>query len=376
MNQKKNILIFIDWFLPGFKAGGPIKSVSNIINSLHQDFNFHIVTSDRDINDTSSYENVQLNTWLKKENYSIIYLTPDNRDEWINIHLKETSYDNYYFNSLFSKYFTLKPLLILNKLANTNSKIIIAPRGMLGKGALSIKPFKKKVFLVASKILSYFQNVTWHATNQEEKNDILKKIGKESRINIASNISLNIIKEKPISKIQNELKLVFFSRISPKKNLLYALNLLKILEGISLDIYGSIEDVKYWEDCLKKIKEHNINAHYKGEINPKDVNSTLSDYHFFIFPTLHENYGHVIVEALAAGCGLIISEDTPWRNLEKKGIGWDINLTDKEKFIQVLKLCIAIEQDEYNEIRNNCYNFVEKEINTTKEIEDTKNLFS
>jgi glycosyltransferase involved in cell wall biosynthesis len=185
-----------------------------------------------------------------------------------------------------------------------------------------------------------------------------------------------IFKKKKNSKKKNELKLVFLSRISPKKNLIYALNLLKEIDNFSLDIYGSIEEINYWERCLSIINDNNLNVNYKGELKPEDVTSVLSDYHFFILPTLNENYGHVIVEALTAGCGLIISDNTPWRELKKKGIGWDISLTDKEKFIQTLRYCIAMEQDEYNTIRNNCYNFVEKEINTTKEIEDTKKLFS
>ena len=72
MPNKPNILIFIDWFLPGFKAGGPIKSVSNIVNSLHQDFNFFIITSDRDIDDNKPYETEPLDKWIEKEYYQNI----------------------------------------------------------------------------------------------------------------------------------------------------------------------------------------------------------------------------------------------------------------------------------------------------------------
>ena len=70
MNPK--ILIFIDWFTPGFKAGGPIKSITNIINSLSDNFDFYIISSDRDINEESSYKNLKLNSWISKEKYSII----------------------------------------------------------------------------------------------------------------------------------------------------------------------------------------------------------------------------------------------------------------------------------------------------------------
>lgn len=373
MSKQTNILIFIDWFTPAFKAGGPIKSVTNIIKSLHQEYTFFIVTSDRDINESTPLRNVILNDWITMENYSIIYLSPENRHQWIKNHLTEKDYDAYYFNSLFSKNFTLKPLLILNRMPN--KKIIVAPRGMLGEGALAIKSSKKKTFLGLAKLLGYYKNVLWHATNKEEQYDIIKVFGESSNIKIASNISLCEVVEKEIIKEVDQLKLVFFSRISPKKNLIYAINLLKEIKHVTLTIYGSIEDDQQWTECKDIIEKHNLPVTYGGEILPKDVNNVLSDYHFFILPTLHENYGHVIVEALTAGCGLIISDNTPWRNLASKKIGWDINLNHENKFITTLKYCIAMEQNEYNTIRNNCYNFVRQEINTKKEIEDTIKLF-
>jgi glycosyltransferase involved in cell wall biosynthesis len=371
---KPKILIFIDWFLPGYKAGGPIKSVSNIINSLSDEFDFFIITSDRDLGDTAAYENEKLNQWVKKDNYSIIYLSHNKREKWISNHLISVNYNKYYFNSLFSKNFTIKPLLVLNKLGNKN--IIIAPRGMLGKGALAIKSFKKKKFLRIANLFGWYKNVTWHATNISEKQDVINNFWGKSNIKIASNISINHVSEKIITKNEDELKIVSFSRISPKKNLLYALKLLKDLNQVSLDIYGSMEDENYWKVCTGYIKSHNLNTQYTGEILPVNVNTVLADYHFLLFPTQHENYGHVIVEALTAGCGLIISDNTPWKNLEEKKIGWNINLSNKETFLNTLKYCTRMKQEEYNTIRNNCYKFVENEINSNKEIEDTKKLFS
>lgn len=374
MNKKPNILIFIDWFLPGFKAGGPIKSVSNIVNALHKDFNFFIVTSDRDLNDSSPYKNIKLNEWVKTENYSIIYLTPDRRDKWIKEHLQNSTYTHYYFNSIFSKHFTLLPVKVIKKL-NLSEKVVIAPRGMLGKGALSIKPFKKKLFLTLTKLLAYFKNVTWHATNTEEKEDITNVFGNSSKIKIASNISFNTIKRYPIEKLNGNLKLVFLSRISPKKNLYYALELIKNIEGAELTIYGSIEDIEYWQKCQSFIKNNNINAHFKGELHPAIVQDTLANFHFLIFPTLHENFGHVIVESIVAGCGLIISNNTPWIKLEDKKIGWDIDLSQKDTFKNVILHCINMDQEEYDSYRNNCYTFVENELNSDKEVVATKEMF-
>lgn len=46
-------------------------------------------------------------------------------------------------------------------------------------------------------------------------------------------------------------------------------------------------------------------------------------------PTFNENYGHAIVESFVAGLPVVISDRTPWRNLEKINAGWDIPLMIK-----------------------------------------------
>ena len=377
MNGKPNILIFIDWFLPGFKAGGPIKSVSNIVNSLHQDFNFYIITSDRDIDDANPYNTEELNKWLIKDHYQIAYLSEENRKAFIYKTLKESDFNVYYFNSFFSKKYTLDPLSIVKKV-KSSPKIIIAPRGMLGEGALKIKAFKKRLFLLIAKLIGIYNNVIWHATDSGESEDIQAIFGNNSNIITSPNISILNIIESNLVKNENELRLVFFSRIAQKKNLFFCLDVLNNFreQSISLDIYGSIEDLNYWKECEDFVIKNNLKVNYISKLNPQDVQSTLSNYHFLFFPTLHENYGHVIVEALSAGCGLILSNNTPWRKLSENKIGWDISLENKKEFISVIEKCYQMNQEEYNQYRKNCYNFIKNETNKHNSVELTKKMFS
>jgi glycosyltransferase involved in cell wall biosynthesis len=376
LNDNRNILIFIDWFTPGFKAGGPIKSISNIIKSLHTNFNFYIITSDRDIDEPLPYPEEKFNQWIKKDQYQIAYLSGEKRKEFITNTLNKQDFDTYYFNSLYSSTYTLEPFRLIKKI-KTNPNVIIAPRGMLGKGALKIKPLKKKVFLTITKATGFFKYVTWHATDIEETEDIKIAFGKKVKIYNTPNIAIIDIKETLIPKKEDELNLVFFSRISPKKNLLFALEILKNFtdKNLSLDIYGSIEDEIYWEKCKDFITQNNIKAKYISTLNPIEVEKTLSNYHFLLFPTLHENYGHVIVESLTAGCGLIISANTPWRNLKRNSIGWDIDLDNKKAFIETINVCLDMNQEQYNTYRKNAYQFIVNETNKQNAIELTHKMF-
>jgi hypothetical protein len=42
------ILTFVRYYLPGFRSGGPVRSVSNLVQVLGDDYDFRIVCYDHD----------------------------------------------------------------------------------------------------------------------------------------------------------------------------------------------------------------------------------------------------------------------------------------------------------------------------------------
>jgi glycosyltransferase involved in cell wall biosynthesis len=100
--------------------------------------------------------------------------------------------------------------------------------------------------------------------------------------------------------------------------------------------------------CCRLIKQlpHNIKTQYKGSVLNNEVIQIISNYDLFFLPTHSENYGHVIVEALIAGCPVLISDNTPWRNLRSKKAGWDINLNYLEQFKQALKFHLDLDSEQ------------------------------
>ena len=45
MEKKLKVLILCDWYEPGYKAGGPIQSITNLIIALENKYTFKVVTS-------------------------------------------------------------------------------------------------------------------------------------------------------------------------------------------------------------------------------------------------------------------------------------------------------------------------------------------
>ena len=192
--QKKKILIFIDWYLPGYKAGGPIQSIANLVNHLDDELDISIVTSNKDLGMNTPYADLTFNTWLNRDNYRVIYLDEANQNS--NMYRKlltEHHYNAIYLNSLFSVRFTLLPLWAAIKL---KSEIVLAPRGMLGEGALNIKKIKKQLFLALFKFLKIAKRVTWHATAETESEEIKQHFGNDVKISIAPNLSSNTKNKK------------------------------------------------------------------------------------------------------------------------------------------------------------------------------------
>jgi glycosyltransferase involved in cell wall biosynthesis len=380
---KKKVLVFIDWYLPGYKAGGPIQSVANIVAHLKDDFEFNIVTGDRDLHSDVIYDNIKLNQWnLREDGSSVYYISSDQQNiATIKKLILASQADVIYLNSLFSKTFTIFPLIVRNRLIPTR-RVVLAPRGMLGEGALNIKPGKKKLFLTYAKLTGLYKKVRWHASSENESEEIYKQFGKHSSVSVALNLTAaNSLTFQPRVKEVGKLKMVFISRISYKKNLEGALSILKKISSaldINFDIYGPIEDENYWNQCQEIIQSLpvNISVNYRGVLKNEEVINTLQNYHLSILLTFNENFGHSIVESLAAGCPVLISDQTPWKHLQENKAGWDLPLSDEKAILAAIEKCANMNQLEFNAYSEGALKFADGIINNKEAIVQNKKLFS
>ncbi len=379
-HSKPTILIFIDWFLPGYKAGGPIQSIANFIHRLKDELDISVVTSNTDLGEKTGYPGIKTNQWIHKPGYRIMYLNAQNQN--LNKYkslVQEQKYHFIYFNSLFSIKFTLLPYLASKK---TSSQLIMAPRGMLGAGALAIKKRKKQLFLEITKQRGYFKNLRWHATANTEADEIKQHFGQNANIRVAPNLSATM-GDTPIEKEKhaNHLNLFFLSRIATKKNLLQAILYLNNIETkylINFTIFGPIDEAEYWLKCQKATDTlpSNIQVAYKGYIPNQQIKDHLLQQHFLLLPTMHENFGHAIMESWQNACPVIISDQTPWQNLQAQKTGWAIPLHQKEQFIAAIESAAQMNQTTYSEWSKSSWQFAKNFSNNPELISATKELFS
>jgi glycosyltransferase involved in cell wall biosynthesis len=302
-----------------------------------------VVTLDRDAASEHPYADIQVNAWHSRGKVQVLYLSTNRWTVWkIAKQVIANRNSVIYLNSLFDPRFSLLPLLVA-WIMGQKSLIRLAPRGELSDGALSVKSGKKRLVLRLSRLLRLHHDITWHATSETEVDDILGRFPDAARIHLIGNIPAaapDIVATDYQAKQPGCLNLVFLSRITPMKNLLCVLEAVSRLRNVEvrLDIVGPVRDQAYWDLCQSRIGElpGNVSVNYLGEREPDQIPRLLKQYDLFFLPTLGENFGHVIVEALAAGCPVLISDQTPWNAVEEHGCGWIFPPDDVDGFAQAL----------------------------------------
>ena len=380
--EKKHILIFIDWYKPGFKAGGPIQSCANLVDHLKDEFRFSIVTRNTDYGESTPYPNIIPNKWNEFPDGNRIFYLSASKLSFRSITSFITSeYSSIYLSSFFSWYFSIVPLLYA-RMNGKGPKIILGPRGMLGAGALQLKSFKKNMFLSFSKVIGLHNKVIWQASTDYETKEI-KALFPNAKVMTA----IDLPPRRELAFVHREkkahvLKLFFLSRIAPKKNLIKVFDYLPKINRlfiVKLDIIGPVEDENYWKQCQEKIEGLNHHStytiNYVGAVANEELMQKLNEYHFMILPTLNENFGHVILESFAAGCPVIISDQTPWRDLQSKQIGWDLALNDDATFVNALDEAAAMGQEQYDRMSKKAFETAQAYYTNKESVEQNRNLF-
>ncbi|MEO1450965.1 MAG: hypothetical protein AAFV07_15655, partial [Bacteroidota bacterium] len=221
MARRPRVLILADWFAPGYKAGGPIRSCVNLVRLMAAHVDIRVITHDRDAGDSEGYKDIAPDAWQDFEGKAqVYYMSPAKSSlSLFQALVEEFQPDTTYLNSLFSPHFTGWPLWLKWR-GRLPGKLVLAPRGMLHAGALQYKTWKKWPFIKAVRWSGLARKITWQATDEQEIRDIHTHMGKDVEIMLADNIPETSQSDwVPRPKELGEVKAVFVSRIAHKKNI-------------------------------------------------------------------------------------------------------------------------------------------------------------
>ena len=354
--QPLRILAVVEWYPPAYKAGGPVRSVHNLMQLLKAQTPHHleVVCGDRDLGDAEPLPGISSDIPTDQNGIAVTYRSKVSY-AWWKAKLQGTAEspppDVMYLNSLFSVPFALQPIRAARSLG---IRVVLAPRGMLGAGALAIKPGKKKLFLTLARLFGLFRGVRWHASTSVESRDVLRAFPGAS-VSIAANIPMMARGTTPLPDTQGLTWLVL-GRIHPIKNIHFALEALQKVDlagkVLTIELVGPAEDEPYLKRLLSMARP-GLKVVHTGAVPPESLGEAWSRSHALLMPTRHENFGHAVVEAWAHGRPVLLSDQTPWRGLAELDLGWDLPL-DSDVWAAHLSNALCWEQGDWDRMSAAC----------------------
>lgn len=389
---RPEVLEIVPHYLPGYKAGGPIRTVSTTVARLSGDFRFRILTSDRDVGDDRPYPDVTRDRWLERGAADVMYLSPRKQNlSGMRRILSSVEPDLVHVNGFYHPAFTLGPLLLRRLGLLEKAPLLLAPRGHLSPGARSLKPWRKRAYIGVVNLFGLTRDVVLHASEDLERREIFR-VFPDADVRVAADPTPAQVTQTgypdiadqgevgvaPLRKRPGELKALFLSRIVPKKNLAGLLEALSGVEGhVELSVVGPIGDEAYWEKCQGRIYElpESIMVNYRGAVPPDQVLDVMREHHLFVLPTHSENFGHVIHEALEVGRPILISDQTPWEGVEQASAGWICDVENTSCFRERVERAIRMDQGIFEAMCEAARRYVLRVLEDRSAAERTIDLF-
>lgn len=373
------IMIFTPWYTPAFKAGGPIQSCIRLVAHLKTYNTIQLITGGYDLHDKKPIPGILLDEnhrldagvkikYLSKWQYGVLTMRRE---------IGAFDPDFIYINGLFSKAFVID-VILAHRLLWHRSGIVMTVHGTCKPSALNQKKIKKKVFLTLAKFLGFHRNIKFHASNPEEKEEIIAVFGQVDVVVINPLPPAIDDRVHYPAKQPGELELVFIGRVHPIKNLHFLLSLIGKVNGkVNLRIAGVIEDAEYYKSCNQLIAQlpAHVTVQFLGELPHNQIKKMLADAHLMVLPTLGENYGYAIIEALSAARPVLISDQTPWKSLESSIAGWDLPLSEPNQWIEVLNQITGWDQSTFELWCRGALEYAKKNTNTEELVEKYREMF-
>lgn len=346
----KKLLIMASLFWPQKNSGGPPVSLLNLVNSIGDRFDIYIISKNHEIGSKVPLPGIK-EGW-NSFSFGKAFYVPYGRHSFDSISrlIQQVQPDVIYQNSFFS-WDDLRPVLSYKK-KHPCVKVIVAPRGELYPERFQKGKIKKQVYSAFIRISGLLKDVYFQGTGADECEQCHRLLGipKNHLLNIQN---LSVVPSEACSGIEKKpgsVRLVFIARIHPTKNVLQAIQWLgQVKSSVEFDLYGPIENQDYWQACSDAIKAlpGHIRVNYRGAVEHERVPELIAQYHGYYMPTSGENFGHSIVESMLVGRPVLISDQTPWTDVDGLG-GFVIPLNQPKKFVEALETLSAMEQEEYD----------------------------
>jgi glycosyltransferase involved in cell wall biosynthesis len=355
------INLIIPSFYPATIYGGPIFSTLHTCEELAKIEDVEIYVSTTNANmitrlDVETDKNIKFeeNFFVKYYNETII--NKISLSAFINIWKDIDKSDVVHVQSIFGTLTAIS--LVYAKLFK--KPVVLSPRGSLGGWCIDNGSKFKQMWLNYL-LKPLVKNIAWHATAQQEKDEILSifldaevsiipngiEYDKFQKFNIMSN--KEYLKKYTKQELSAEKIIISMGRLQKKKGFDILIDSFsKVIQTqpksmllIAGDDEGELEALE------KRVPKLNLEnkVFFIGAISGQDKIDFLANADLFVLPSHNENFGNVYIESLATGTPIVASKNTPWEEVEENDCGKWVNNTVEETSRAILTM-LSKNQDE------------------------------
>ena len=225
--------------------------------------------------------------------------------------------------------------------------LVVSPRGMLMPWALSTKAAKKAMAWWLYQARDLRSVTLFHATSTAEL-DALRRLGFRQPVAVVPNVVRLPPGDLRSTPPRDYRVALFLSRLTPKKGLDSLLRVWLQLRPVGWKlIVAGPDEGGYGERLLRSIPDNGLNSgvEFVGPAWEDGKWRLLREANVFVLPSLSENFGIAIGEALASCVPVITTKETPWEMIEENRCGWWIDKGDAA-LSAALKGAIALSDEE------------------------------
>ena len=339
------ISLIIPSFYPAVVYGGPIFSTLHTSKALAELDGVEVYTSTTNAN-MDSYLDVDTHKWIAFDNNFYVKYYHDTKLNKLSLSLLFNLWkdikqsDVVHIQSVFSS----STLIALVYAKLFKKPMLLSPRGQFGGWCLEHGSLGKRHWLNYL-VKPFARSLTWHATAQQEKEEI-KAIFPNANVEVIPN-GIDFESFQNFSKISREEFVLRYAGVKLKvSEIIVSMGRLQQKKGfdILIDSFHKALDVR--PDIKLLIAGHNEGEENNlkrqiirlglqdtvfliGAISGQDKIDFLANADLFVLPSHNENFGNVYLESLAVGTPIIASTNTPWSEVEVEGCGrWVPNTVD------------------------------------------------
>lgn len=249
------------------------------------------------------------------------------------------SYDIIHNHGLWNDINIVAGFVIPGKMA----KLVTSPHGTLTKWALASSKHKKRVvWPLQQRVLSRANLI--HVTSESELDDV-RRNGFKSPVAVVP-IGIDVVSFLKVVKPSSLKKLLFFSRVHPKKGVDRLICAWAKIQNEFPD-WRLVIAGKGEEDYISFLKGLAVQqgvdrVEFMGPVYGDEKTKLYFEADIFILPTHSENFGIVVAEALACACPVIVGRGAPWAGVHENLCGWWVE-NDVGELAATLRIAMGLD---------------------------------